>query len=763
MTRILTIARRELRGYFDHPTAYILIIAFLALGLFLTFRTLYVQRIATLRPMFDLLPWLMAVFVPAITMRALAEERRNRTLEWLMAQPLGERDVVLGKFLGDLWFVLLALAGTLPTAIGILAVSEADGGAMVAQYVGAALLGAQLVAVGLWASSITRNQITAFILATTISLALVLMGLPVVSIGLPPLLAGIVSRLSVIPHFANVARGVIDLRDVIYFVSMTGLFLALAGFAVSRERLSRQRGAYRRLRLGTAVVVVGVLLVNLLGGYIHGRLDLTRGGLYTLAPGTRTLVENLPDLVQARLFVSDELPPEVQLLLRDVRDLLADMARASDGRLRVTESDPDDDSTAAREAQSLGLQPTTFNVLRDDEFQVRRGWFGLALLYANERRVIPIIDRTDDLEFRLASYLSSMTATSKPRVAFLSGFGARSPFEFRALQEAVSERFEVRYIDLEQDSVPLPADSFRVAFYAAPMRSLDSGATARLNAYLDGGGSALFLVETAQIGPSPQPQPATGGLGPLLADRGLGLRDGLVYDLRAHENVSVGRQGIFSLVRGYPLWPIVLPASEHATTRNLENLTLGWAAALEVKDTAHVQPLWATTQDAGVRPVELPIDPEFASMGGESQGVQIVAAAVDPGADGEGNGESDAARGGRMIVVGDADFLSDRFVQGNPQNLIFVANALDWLAQDEMLIRIRTKVRTPPALVFQTEFGRGALKWGSLVGVPLLFVAIGALRIGRREARARRQWGSAPARSTTDGAGVPAPEGAGAQ
>src|SRR5690606_1104080 len=256
--------------------------------------------------------------------------------------------------------------------------------------------------------------------------------------------------------------------------------------------------------------------------------------------------------------------------------------------------------------------------------------------------------------------------------------------EFRALQEAVGERYEVRYIDLEQDSVPLPADSIRVAFFAAPTQPLDSAATARLEDYLDGGGSALFHVENAQISPQfPQAQPVMGGLGPLLTARGLGLRDGLVFDLRAHENVSVGRQGIFNIVRGYPLWPIVLPASEHATTRNLENLTLGWAAALEVRDTTRGHPLWPTTQDAGVRPVELPIDPEFASAGGgEALSTQVVAAAIAPGTGGDDNGEHGSARAGRLIVVGDADFLSDRFVQGNPQNLIFVATALDWLAQD---------------------------------------------------------------------------------
>ncbi len=284
MRHVWTVARREIRGYFDHPTAYILVVAFLALGLFLTFRTIFAQRIATLRPLFDLLPWLFAVFVPAITMRSLAEERRTHTLEWLLAHPLNETEVVAGKFLGDWIFILFALAATLPTALGILMASDADPGIMVAQYVGAALLGAQMVAIGLWSSSVTRNQITAFILGAGISLVLVLMGLPVVQVGLTPVLAGAVARLSVMNHFDNVARGVIDLRDVIYFVSAAALFLALAATAVSRERLSHTRGAWRRQRMGAIAIAALVIFVNLLGGYIRGRLDITRDHLYTWRP-----------------------------------------------------------------------------------------------------------------------------------------------------------------------------------------------------------------------------------------------------------------------------------------------------------------------------------------------------------------------------------------------------------------------------------------------------------------------------------------------
>jgi len=133
MKQSLLVARRELRSFFDQPTAYVLAVAFLGLGLFLSFRSLYAMSVASLRPYFDLLPWLLVVFIPAVTMRSLAEERRGRTLEWLIAQPLSETEVVVGKFLGSWLFVLITLAGTLPMAIGVLAASEADAGIMFAQ------------------------------------------------------------------------------------------------------------------------------------------------------------------------------------------------------------------------------------------------------------------------------------------------------------------------------------------------------------------------------------------------------------------------------------------------------------------------------------------------------------------------------------------------------------------------------------------------------------------------------------------------------
>ena len=227
MKRTRIVAEREIQNFFDHPTAYILMVAFLGLSLFLAFRSIYALSLASLRPLFDLLPWLFAVFIPALTMRSVAEEKRTGTIEWLSSYPLGELEILMGKLIGNWFFVMLSLAGTLPMALGVFLLSDADPGIMLAQYIGASLLAMQGVAIGLWASTATKNQVTAFILATSVSFALVFIGTPVVLYGLTPFLGTALSRLSVMGHFENVARGVIDLRDIVYFLSTAGLFLSL--------------------------------------------------------------------------------------------------------------------------------------------------------------------------------------------------------------------------------------------------------------------------------------------------------------------------------------------------------------------------------------------------------------------------------------------------------------------------------------------------------------------------------------------------------
>src|SRR5881296_4264437 len=152
MNAIVTIARRELRALFDHPTAYILLVVFTGVNGFLFFREVDMYGVASLRPMLDLLPWLLLFLAPAVTMRALAEDSRSGTLEVVLAQPITELELLLGKYVGQVLFLWIALALTVAIPLGLTAGSHPQWGVVIAQYVGAGLLTLGLAGVGVWAS-----------------------------------------------------------------------------------------------------------------------------------------------------------------------------------------------------------------------------------------------------------------------------------------------------------------------------------------------------------------------------------------------------------------------------------------------------------------------------------------------------------------------------------------------------------------------------------------------------------------------------------
>ena len=379
--RIWNVARRELKSLFDQPTGYVLLVAFLATNAFFYFRSAYLSQVASLRPMLDLLPWEFLFFVPAVTMRSLAEDARGGQLEVVLAQPLSELELLLGKYLAAVLFLWIALALSLPIPIALSFGAAMPWPMIVTQYVGAGLLAAGLAAIGVWASSLSRSQITAFILAAVPMFLLILVGLNPLLVGLPASIAAVAARVGVLAHFDGIGRGVLDLRDVVYFLSLAGFFLALAYGALLGRKLAPSGGGRRRLRAGVALLAASLLVVNLLGGYIAGRLDLSPGRAYTLSPATRRMLAQLDDLVTIKVFASAELPTEVALMKRDVDDLLHDLRSAGKSRLRVVERDPSTDDAARQEAQSLGIQPVQF-----------KAFFHLARLQRIGDRLLPPLD-----------------------------------------------------------------------------------------------------------------------------------------------------------------------------------------------------------------------------------------------------------------------------------------------------------------------------------------------------------------------------------
>ncbi len=236
MNNIWTILRKEFRSYFDSPVAYIYITFFLVLSSWLFMRGFFLVGQASMRGFFGILPWLLLFFVPAVTMRLWAEEKKLGTIELLMTLPVRDHEVVLGKFLASFFFlvVTMALSFSIPLMTALL--GNPDAGPVLGGYFGAVLLGAAYLAIGLFVSSLTENQIIAFIIAVTLTFLLFIVGEEFVVYSAPSALVPILKFLGMGAHFDSIGRGVVDSRDVIYYLSVVGFFLYLNVRAVESRK-----------------------------------------------------------------------------------------------------------------------------------------------------------------------------------------------------------------------------------------------------------------------------------------------------------------------------------------------------------------------------------------------------------------------------------------------------------------------------------------------------------------------------------------------
>ena len=227
------IFRKELRSYFNSAVAYVVIVVFLAIiGWFFT-SNVFLMNVASMRMMFEIVPAIFLFIIPAITMRLLSEEKKSGTIELLTTKPVSDVEIVLGKFLAAWALVGLALLPTLLYYITIGSLGSLDNGPVIGGYLGLMLMAGVYVAIGLFASSLTDNQVIAFILGFVFVFALYM--LDKVLFYVPEVATTVVEYLGIDFHFSNIARGVIDSRDIIYFFSMLGFMLMMSVMSLQRR------------------------------------------------------------------------------------------------------------------------------------------------------------------------------------------------------------------------------------------------------------------------------------------------------------------------------------------------------------------------------------------------------------------------------------------------------------------------------------------------------------------------------------------------
>ena len=241
MSAIGTIARRELRAYFATPVAFVFIVIFLALSGWFTFYLggFYERGQADLQPFFTFHSWLYLFLVPAISMRLWAEERKSGSIELLMTLPVSTWDAVLGKFLAAWLFTAVALALTFPIWITVNYLGDPDNGVIVTAYLGSLLMAGAFLAIGSCISAANRNQVVAFIITVVICFLFLLSGFPLVLdffAGAPQAVVDTIAGLSFLTHYNALSKGVIDLRDVVYFLLVITAWLFATSIVLEMKK-----------------------------------------------------------------------------------------------------------------------------------------------------------------------------------------------------------------------------------------------------------------------------------------------------------------------------------------------------------------------------------------------------------------------------------------------------------------------------------------------------------------------------------------------
>ena len=239
MQQILTIAKREFRTFFDSLTAYILIILFLGLSGFFTWlfgSDVFLVGQATIQPFFAIAYWTMFFFIPALTMKMIAEEKDSGTIELLMTKAVTDWEIILGKFLACLGLVFVSLLCSLPYYFTVAWLGDVDHGAVWCGYLGILLLSSVYIGIGLFASSLTSNQIVAFLTSLLIGIFFLLI-FGALANSMSGTVADILDYLSISTHYESVIRGVIDTKDLAYFGSITFFCLFLAEAVLSQRNI----------------------------------------------------------------------------------------------------------------------------------------------------------------------------------------------------------------------------------------------------------------------------------------------------------------------------------------------------------------------------------------------------------------------------------------------------------------------------------------------------------------------------------------------
>lgn len=722
MKKLWIVTKNELLRYFISPLAYVYLVAFLLLnGSFAVYFGHFVDRgIAGLGSMFAFQPWLYLLFIPGISMRLWAEEFRSKTVVQLLTMPVSVSTLVWGKFLASWIFAAAALVLTFPFWLTVNYLGAPDNGVIAGSYLGSWVLAGCMLAISQTMSALTKNQVIALVLAVIVNFLFFLSGVEYVlgffRMFAPAAVVDMVASFSFLVHFGTIAGGLLEMRDVVFFVSVILLFNVTTILVVS----FRTSGTSRWLKSTQAAyyVLFFLLLLTAFTGlnltanrFLRTeQYDFTQEKLHTLTPSSRRVLENLPEPVTAKLYYSPVLGqrnPELRLMYDRVRLLLEQFARLQPEKFSYKIYNPQPLDDLEDQAIAAGLQPLPLVDLNQN------GFFGLVLTDSADRReIIPFFalerygyleqDLTEKVyqlyhEKKTLGLISSLPVFDTP---FAGGYV--SP-RWNIMTE-IEKFYEVKIINSAEDLAKID-----LLMMIHPQK-LPDDVVGAIKQYSELGGKTLLLLDTAAEAPrifSPDniefyPSNLNG------LDKFWGFRfynELVVADLDNSITVDATKNYSTNPVFTQDVVQFVAPASsmnpDFPVTRNLQGILFASVSAV-VPDGGRSAflPLIKGGDQSGVLSSGVVYEgknpADLLGMFKPDGKLKFLAALLI---------EKNKKNPFEVIVAADTDFIYDTFwssgrtiLENNYfiplyDNANFILNSLDYLAGDETLIDLRGRTQ----------------------------------------------------------------------
>ncbi|WP_162304581.1 gliding motility-associated ABC transporter substrate-binding protein GldG [Maribellus luteus] len=609
---VYSLFKKEIKTFLGSLIGYLAVLVFLLVsGLFLWVFpgdfNIVGSGYSTLDPFFSLAPWLYLFLIPAITMRFFADEKRSGTIELLLTRPVSAFQLVFAKFLAGMVLVFISL---LPTLLYFLSVyllgnpvGSIDTGATWGSFFGLFFLATIYVAIGVFTSSLTDNQIVSFILSMVLSFVFYLGFEFAASSGIPYWVEQMLTWLSINEHFLSASRGVIDLEDVIYFLGMTFLFLFFTAVFLRKGNVKR-----KIIRTRLVLVTLAVLVVFFASSSFLLRIDLTVDKRYSLSPISKQIAAEIQEPVSVEFFLEGELEPGLKKLQREVFEKVAVLNAYSSKPIRIKVTDiyqvvnPEKREEKIQELYEKGIKPTSFRHKTETGVATKLIIPGALIQIGGKEVAVNFLKSNQDfsgeyninhsvesVEFELVNAFQKLMRGKKSTVAFLEGHGELDQYQVMDFANALSGDFEVTRVNTTL--LGKYADNFDILVIAGPDQPFSEPDKYIIDQYIMNGGKVVWLIDPVKVDVDSLSRgfrtfafPHDINLGDQLFKYGARLNYELLQDVNCSQlavnTAPAGAQPKYTLHPWY-YSPLLTPNDNHPLSRNLNRVFAEYVSSVD--------------------------------------------------------------------------------------------------------------------------------------------------------------------------------------